>query len=382
MGCCCSKRSDPTCEEDQVAISTKSLKSEIEFKIIAPETSNIGRKSKLSPRTPKRHYKAWSSSPSPPKSPFLSKNMKLSSTKTPDTNSSGDLFNEGFSHAFLKILIKDNFSVVRKLHSEKNGKTFLAKDRKTGLKRVIREVEKASIPIEAQEKYIMEIQKFQCLDHPNVIKLHEVYESEENWSLIYEFFPGNNLLHKIHNGNIGSSMACNIIKDILCGLHYFHKNRIFHLGLNLENIYIDSRDVKTNCKIIGLNYPWEPEDQIKINGVTCYMAPEILSRVYDNPASDIWSVGVILYLMIQGKPPFRGQSKNDLLNSYKRGLDFEENNWILAAGELKDLLRKMLEFDFNKRITIDIALNHPWIKNNQSLLTMPDGTQLKADFSN
>mmetsp|Transcript_15902 Transcript_15902/g.15867 ORF Transcript_15902/g.15867 Transcript_15902/m.15867 type:complete len:101 (+) Transcript_15902:338-640(+) len=100
----------------------------------------------------------------------------------------------------------------------------------------------------------MDIQKFQGLDHPNVVKLLEVCESRESWLLVYEFFSGSNLLDKA-NEIIGDSLACSIIEDILSGLNYCHRNGIPHLGLNLEKIILDSRNEKINCKIIGFSYP-------------------------------------------------------------------------------------------------------------------------------
>ncbi|CAG9316828.1 unnamed protein product [Blepharisma stoltei] len=99
------------------------------------------------------------------------------------------------------------------------------------------------------------------------------------------------------------------------------------------------------------------------------MAPEILSGVYNKFSSDIWSAGVILYTIIQGKPPYQGNNAKTLLKDYKRRINFEDNNWILESSELKDLLSKMLEFDCNKRISAEDALNHPWVKNNQSLIS-------------
>ncbi|CAG9316821.1 unnamed protein product [Blepharisma stoltei] len=95
------------------------------------------------------------------------------------------------------------------------------------------------------------------------------------------------------------------------------------------------------------------------------MAPEILKGNYNQFASDIWSLGVILYILVQGKLPFKGKNVADLKNEYKKEIAFEGSDWDFTSDELKDLLSKMLEYDYKKRITAADALNHPWIRNNE-----------------
>mmetsp|Transcript_8693 Transcript_8693/g.8702 ORF Transcript_8693/g.8702 Transcript_8693/m.8702 type:complete len:213 (-) Transcript_8693:634-1272(-) len=212
--------------------------------------------------------------------------------------------------------------------------------------------------MEVQENFILEVQKFQCLDHPNIVKLYEVYESVKGWHLVYEYVSGMNLLEKLDDEIISSSLACTIIRDILSGLNYCHRNRVTHLGINLSHAIIDSKEGKINCKLVSFTYPWEIEDLIKLNEVTCYFSPEVLRGDY-NPLADVWSAGVLLYSIIQRKPPFRGKNLMDLSMEYQKAISFDEHNWIFTSAEFKDILSKMLEIDCNKRITVQDALEHP-----------------------
>ncbi|CAG9316827.1 unnamed protein product [Blepharisma stoltei] len=383
MGCCCSKRLDSTSEKSQADKTAESLKSELDKKAFATQTPRERHKKKHSPRLLVQRSEDWSSTSTSPKDNYRSSSLMVDTIKVTDPSPRSSRspqsarsprsprFDIDFSKKFLKIPVEERYTPIKILHSAFHGDTLIANDNRTSLKKVIKEVKKSAIQKKDKEKLIMEIQKFHCLDHPNIVKLHEVYESEEKWSLIYEFFSGSNLLELTHKESVDNSLASSITRDILSGLNYCHRNRVIHLGLNLEKIILDSRDGKINCKITRFSYPWELEGLVEIDEVTCFMAPEILNKVFDNPASDIWSAGVILYLMIQEKPPFRGKTVKDLLKDYERVLNFDETNWVFESAELKDLLSKMLEFDCNKRITVEEALNHPWVKNYHSLPSSP-----------
>ncbi|CAG9316823.1 CDPK1_20 [Blepharisma stoltei] len=160
------------------------------------------------------------------------------------------------------------------------------------------------------------------------------------------------------------------MREILSGLNHCHENGIPHLGINFGKININTKEGNI-IKLLGFSYPWEIKQKVKANEVTRYMAPEILNGNYNQFASDIWSLGVILYTIVQGKHPFKGKNPEDLKNEYKKEIDFEGSDWVFTSDELKDLLSKMLEYDYKKRITAAEALNHPWIKNNvSSLLTL------------
>ncbi|CAG9316830.1 unnamed protein product [Blepharisma stoltei] len=370
MGCCESKRSDPISEKGQPKKSTDSLRSEIDEVELAPKTPRVKQDKKHKTRTSKKRSESFNLKLS---SGALTRSLTLKSvsTKVPHPDSPNSQFNIDPPKKILKASIHENFKIIKTLHSAFHGDTLLSTDKRTGLKKVIKEVKKSAIEIREQKTLTMEAQNFQCFDHPNIVKLHEVYDSEEKFSLVYEFFSGSNLLEFTRREIIGHLLTGSIMRDILSGLSYCHKNKILHLGLNLEKIILDSSYGKVNCKLIGFSYPWEIKGLVKYNQVTCFMAPEILNGIYDSPASDIWSVGVILYLIIKEKPPFRGKKSKDLLSEYKRGLTFEGSEWMLDPIELKDLLSRMLEFDYNKRISVEDALSHPWIKNSNYLLSSP-----------
>ncbi|CAG9316826.1 unnamed protein product [Blepharisma stoltei] len=367
MGCC-SNRPDPTSEKGLQESTTKSLKSEIEYKVVAPETSKKRHKNSLKLSKSRRGSFSSAGSSSPRNSKLISLSTNASYSNSPRSPS---FKNKGFSFEFLKTPIREKYTTVRKLHFGFSGETSLVVDKITGLKRVIKEVRKLCVPLEIQEMFILEVQKFLSLDHPNIVKLCEVYESGKSWYLVYEHASGMNLLEKLDDEIISSSLACTIIRDILSGLNYCHRNRIVHHGINLSHVIVDSKDGKTNCKLVSFSFPWEIEDSIKLNEVTCYIAPEVLDGNCNELASDVWSVGVLLYSIIQRKPPFRGKTLADLKLQYQKGINFEENNWIFTTNEFKDILSKMFEIDYNKRIDVQNALEHLWVKNNQSLLSTP-----------
>ncbi|CAG9316832.1 unnamed protein product [Blepharisma stoltei] len=219
MGCCCSTRPDPTIEKGLSSMSTKSLRSEIDSNTSIPEAPIRRKKTKRMPQLSARHTSNWSSQPSSPRGRSRLSTLKAVSTKTSRANSPKSLSFKNFSQNFLKESIRINYTTVRKLHKGFYGEISLANDKRTEIKKVIKEFKKSVIPENIHEKFIMEIQKFQCLDHPNVVKLLEVYDTRESWLLVYEFFSGSSLLDKA-NEIIGNSLACSIMQDILWLLKY------------------------------------------------------------------------------------------------------------------------------------------------------------------
>ncbi|CAG9316834.1 unnamed protein product [Blepharisma stoltei] len=218
MGCCCSTRPDPTIEKGLSSMSTKSLRSEIDSNTSIPEVPIRRKKTKRMHKLSARHTSNISSQPSSPGGrPRLSALKAIS--KTSRANSPKSLSFKNFSQNFYKESIKIKYTTVKKLHKGFYGETLLANNKRTEIKKVIKEFKKLIVPENIHEKFIMEIQKFRCLDHPNIVKLLEVYDTRECWLLVYEFFSGSSLLDKA-NEIIGNSLACSIMQDILWLLKY------------------------------------------------------------------------------------------------------------------------------------------------------------------
>eukprot|EP00826_Nyctotherus_ovalis_P024936 TRINITY_DN1924_c0_g1_i1.p1 TRINITY_DN1924_c0_g1~~TRINITY_DN1924_c0_g1_i1.p1 ORF type:complete len:511 (-),score=154.05 TRINITY_DN1924_c0_g1_i1:187-1719(-) len=203
------------------------------------------------------------------------------------------------------------------------------------------------------------------VDHPNIIKYYETYNDGEYLHIVTELCTGGELFERIvHKGRFSESEAANIIEKILSAISFLHNLGICHRDIKPENFMFSSSDPDAEIKIIdfGLSTKFISENSMKdIVGTPFYVAPEVLQGVYTN-ACDVWSLGVVLYTMLNGKPPFTGTSSEVLSKVSKAAVFFPEKNWSNISTDAKDFILKMLERDPEKRLTAKQCLEHHWLE--------------------
>ena len=201
--------------------------------------------------------------------------------------------------------------------------------------------------------------------HNNIVKLFELFETEEHYCLVMENIVGGNLLNAINKMNkIPENLAKIIFKQLIQALQYIHSNGIVHRDIKPDNILLDLDNTIKICdfgvsKII-------PEGQLIQDscGTPAFVAPEILLEYpYDPYPTDIWSSGVVLYAMTTGFFPFRGVNETQLHESIISG-NFPKPKDV--SNELNDLLSKILNINPKKRISLKNILLHPWFNNDNN----------------
>ena len=231
-------------------------------------------------------------------------------------------------------------------------------------------------------KFKNEINVLSKVDHPNIIRLYEIFEDERYISLIMEFCQGGELFQKINelaekDQSFSEKEAVKIFKQLMSAVSYCHSQGICHRDLKPENILFLTKDPNSPIKIIdfGLSKifgeikPIMKGNKVEKNimslrvGTAYYMSPEVLQGNYDNKC-DIWACGVILYIMLCGYPPFDGETENDILKAIsKKKFFFPEEEWKSVSDDAKDLIKHMI-CDPDKRYNAEMILNHPWIEKN------------------
>lgn len=205
------------------------------------------------------------------------------------------------------------------------------------------------------------------LDHPNIVRLFEVFQDDKRFYLVTELCTGGELFDEItKRSNFNENDAADIIKQVLSAIAYCHSKNICHRDLKPENILLDTLNQSGNSiKIIDFGASQKFENSKKMSqiyGTAYYIAPEILKSEY-NEKCDVWSVGVILYILLSGKPPFSGDSDKEILEAVGLGVfSMSGPEWQGVSNEAKDLIKQMLTFDPSQRITAHKALQHDWIK--------------------
>uniref|UniRef100_A0A8C6PW46 Myosin light chain kinase family member 4 n=1 Tax=Nothobranchius furzeri TaxID=105023 RepID=A0A8C6PW46_NOTFU len=211
-----------------------------------------------------------------------------------------------------------------------------------------------------------EIQVMNNLDHANLIQLYAAYESRNDIILVLEYVGGGELFDRIidENYKLMELDAVVFIKQICEGLQYMHKMSVLHLDLKPENILCVNR-ITNRIKIIdfGLARIYKPREKLKVNfGTPEFLAPEIVNYDFVSFNTDMWSLGVITYMLLSGLCPFLGDDDNETLNNILAcQWNFEEQEFIDTSEEAKDFIRRLLVVNRSWRMGACEAMRHPWL---------------------
>ena len=261
----------------------------------------------------------------------------------------------------------DFYDVVKQLGKGGYGKVYEVKNKKTGEIRACKHLSKLNV--KDLEKFRREIEIMKKMDHPNIIKIYEVFESERSLYIIMEECKGgeifDRIIEHIQNKQMYSEKdAANIFQQVMSCIQYCHNQNICHRDLKPENLlYLNPGSEKDNrIKVIDFGLS-QACDRLKTKvGTAYYVSPEILNGKYTH-LCDIWSAGVILYILLSGDPPFNGPNDNAISNKVAQmKFTFPENKWKNISSEAKDLINHMLVPE-EKRFTASQVLEHDWFKN-------------------
>lgn len=229
--------------------------------------------------------------------------------------------------------------------------------------RAVKIVYKQECSPEEQKKILKEVDILKQLDHPNIIKIYEFFEDSKFMYIVMELAQGGELFDKIQNvHHFSEKKAAEIFQQVLSGVNYLHKHNIVHRDLKPENILFDGEILK--IVDFGTSRNFDNKKKMKnCHGTPYYIAPEVLNESY-NEKCDVWSCGVILYILLSGVPPFNGANDDEILDSVMKGkYTFDIPEFRSLSSYAKQLIRKMLTYNPKERITIEDALSDEWFKN-------------------
>jgi len=261
-----------------------------------------------------------------------------------------------------------------------SGLARMVQQRTTGVNYAVKCIDLSLVETEEEMQQLREEIFIMCqLDHPNIVRLEEVYESEEEIYLVEELCNGGELFDRLDDQpdyHYTEQECARLVKQMLCAVRYIHSKGIIHRDLKLENFLFSSRAANSELKLIdfGLSKHFTQGEFMKIPVGTPYtVAPEVILGNY-NEKCDVWAIGVITYLLLSGDSPFGGCGgpeslltvRNNILNG---AYSFPEEFWAHASKDAKDFIRTLLVTDPTERPTAVQAQNTPWIQywtNNQT----------------
>lgn len=226
------------------------------------------------------------------------------------------------------------------------------------------------------------------LSHPNIIQLKEIFETDTDIALVLELVTGGELFDRIvERGYYSERDAAHVIKQILEAVAYLHENGVVHRDLKPENLLYADLSLDAPLKIADFGLSKIIDDQVTMKtvcGTPGYCAPEILRGNAYGPEVDMWSVGVILYILLCGFEPFFDPRGDQYMYSRILNCDYEFVSpwWDEVSLNAKDLVSKLIVLDPHKRLSVREALQHPWVLGKAARFSHMDTTQRKLQEFN
>ncbi|XVF35910.1 hypothetical protein REPUB_Repub19eG0012400 [Reevesia pubescens] len=322
----------------------------------------IASSSDSSPRPYQPLPKTTQEEVNPPQQKPALENPNPSFSKAPSSSQIGTILLEPY------VDVNTIYDLDKELGRGQFGITYLCTEKATGRKYACKSISRRKLVTDRDvEDVRREISILQHLTgQPNIVEFKGAYEDRQNLHLVMELCSGGELFDRIiAKGSYSERQAASIGRQIVNVVHACHFMGVMHRDLKPENFLLVSKDENSPIKAtdFGLSVFIEDGRMYKdLVGSAYYVAPEVLQRKYGKEI-DVWSVGVILYILLSGVPPFWGETEKEIFKAVLEGnLDLKSQPWPSISDGAKDLIRKMLARDPKRRITADQALEHPWLK--------------------
>ncbi|PAN45634.1 hypothetical protein PAHAL_9G131800 [Panicum hallii] len=283
-----------------------------------------------------------------------------------------------------RLRVTDKYHLGRELGRGEFGVTRLATDRATRERLACKSIPKRRLRTAVDVADVRrEVAIMASLpDHPALVRLRAAYEDAEAVHLVMELCDGGELFDRIvARGRYTERAAAAAARTVAEVVRACHAHGVMHRDLKPENFLYAGKSEEAQLKAIdfGLSVFFKPGERFtEIVGSPYYMAPEVLRRNY-GPEVDIWSAGVILYILLCGVPPFWAETEQGVARAILRGsLDLQREPWPRISEGAKSLVRQMLQMDPRKRPTAQQVLEHPWLQNARKAPNVPLGDVVRA----
>ncbi|CAL9106217.1 unnamed protein product [Musa textilis] len=265
----------------------------------------------------------------------------------------------------MRNLVLGKYEMGRVLGKGTFAKVYHGRDLRTGESVAVKVIHKDKICRESgmMEQIKREISVLRLVRHPNVVELREVMATKSRIFFVMEYVRGGELFARVADGPLPEDQARRYFRQLISAVHFCHGRGVFHRDLKPENLLLDHNG---DLKVSDFGLSALP-DQLRQDGLLhtqcgtpAYVAPEVLRRRgYDGAKADIWSCGVILYVLLAGFLPFQDEN---LVRMYRKVLKAEYKIPPWFSGDACRLLSSLLVADPEKRISIPAIMQHPWLK--------------------
>jgi len=269
--------------------------------------------------------------------------------------------------------LEDDYEVTQKvLGSGYNGVVRMGINKVNKSQKVaVKAFKLAGLVGEKKQQLESEVEIFLVMDHPHVTRLYDVYEEAHTLNMVMECMEGGELFDRVTElKQFSERDAADSVWQMLLALNYLHSHGMVHRDLKLENFLYDQKN-SSHLKLIdfGFSKVWEASVKMHVScGTLSYVAPEVLAKSYTSQC-DLWSLGVIVFILLAGYMPFSGaeavQTKNISEGKYK----LKPERWRNVSADASDFVKALLQVDPKKRLSCQGALDHTWIANRHKYKT-------------
>jgi len=243
---------------------------------------------------------------------------------------------------------------------------YLATQRASGQQYAVKVINKKDLGKDYEKNLKMEVDILKKVNHPNIIALKELFDTPDKLYLIMELVTGGELFDKIvEKGSYTESEAGQLVRKIVSAVDYLHNLGIVHRDLKPENLLLKRADNDLEIAIADFGLSKIVGQQMMMQtacGTPSYVAPEVLNASGYGKEVDMWSIGVITYILLCGFPPFYGDTVPEIFEQImEANFDYPEEYWGSVSKEAKDFINKLLVVDSDKRLSASDALRHPWL---------------------
>lgn len=264
--------------------------------------------------------------------------------------------------------LQDDYEVMPKkvLGEGCNGLVVMAKGRHDGRKYALKRIQKSKVQPKALRQLTAEVEIYLTLDHPHIAALRDVYETDAEIALLTECCEGGELYARLSAaGTYAEADAAEATRQMLLAVGYLHAHNIVHRDLKLENFLYESKDEKAPLKLIDFGFAkvWDPTTLMMAScGSIAYVSPDVLKGQGYTNKCDLWSLGVIVFMLLSGYPPFHGSEKDMRANIMSAKVDWShKSRWKNLSEDAIDFVKCLLVKDTALRLDARGALNHRWL---------------------
>uniref|UniRef100_A0A7S1B0Z9 non-specific serine/threonine protein kinase n=1 Tax=Noctiluca scintillans TaxID=2966 RepID=A0A7S1B0Z9_NOCSC len=267
--------------------------------------------------------------------------------------------------------LEDRYEIFREVGRGQFASVLIAKDKHFEDRFVaIKKISKNGFMMRAATNFMEEAEIMKKLDHPNICRLHETYDSNKTLYIVMEYLEGGEVFERMEeeDGCVDERTCSHIIGQTASAIAFAHKRNISHRDLKPENICFVSRDPDDHTvKVIDWGLAFHLQGAAKMSssvGTSTYAAPEVLDAdeksVYEKEC-DLWSLGVVTYVMLSGMPPFSGTHNSQMRKMKWERYDLKRGPWAKISSDAKHFIKGLLKSRPRQRMPIDRVLEHNWL---------------------